>query len=109
MRPEPVKQIGVRLPHSLWVKLALEAKVRDESISDLVRDAIELFLDDITPGHCSYCHTHNSPDARYCQKCGHALTEDTKKEDEVMRSLIEEHPDIFKVVADLLKKEKEKT
>lgn len=83
MKKEAVKQIGVRIPYSLWLKLSDEAKRREETVSDVVREACELLFNISSPGLCPSCHTQNNPEARYCSNCASPLIEETKDEEKV--------------------------
>ena len=78
---EDTKQIGIRIPISIYQELKLIAHNRGLSFTDIAVESFLEYLNTNTPGLCPSCHTQNPPDAKFCLSCGTALGEIISPED----------------------------
>ena len=70
------RPVSLRFPEELYSAIQVYAKATDRKASDIVFTACEEYLERITPGLCSHCHTQNQPEAKYCSSCGLPMTND---------------------------------
>lgn len=95
---------SVRLPKDIRDQLKEIAKKRGVSPSQIIVEACIQYIDSSTPGLCPFCHTQNAPDARYCQKCGEPLTEETMEKREAMKRLLQDETVFMEMVDAMLEK-----
>ena len=70
------RPVSLRFPEELYSAIQVYAKATDRKASDIVFTACEEYLERITPGLCSHCHTQNQPEAKYCSSCGLPVAND---------------------------------
>jgi predicted amidophosphoribosyltransferase len=71
---EGTKQMGIRIPISMYRKIKLIAHKRNLSVTNITIEALAQYLDNSTPGLCPSCHHQNEPDAKFCQHCGEPIS-----------------------------------
>jgi predicted amidophosphoribosyltransferase len=82
---EGTKQIGIRIPISMYQELKSIAKKKSVylkkniTLTDIAIEAFNKFLDTSTPGLCPSCHTQNEPSAQFCSSCGIPLEEEGRE------------------------------
>ncbi|MDD1729825.1 MAG: zinc ribbon domain-containing protein [Methanospirillum sp.] len=101
---ESTKQLGLRIPADQYNKLQDYAKSQNKSMTELIIRIFDDFLDASTPGLCQFCHTLNSLDASYCQKCGEPLTEEAKKESDRLKEYYNNEDVLIRIVEKMLEK-----
>jgi uncharacterized paraquat-inducible protein A len=92
---EETKQIGIRIPLSMYQEMRDIAYQKKLTITDVAIEAFESYLQTNTPGLCSKCHFQNRTDDDYCSKCGNALTEQAQETKEVLLTLLAQNPDVL--------------
>lgn len=70
---EATKQLGIRIPPSQYTDLQERAKANNITLTDLVIEIFDNYLNTSTPGLCPLCHTQNSPNAKFCSECSAPL------------------------------------
>lgn len=104
----PKRQITARIPEAVYLGAAKKADEKGVTFTEILIDALEMYLGSNIPGLCPKCHTQNDLDADYCKKCRQPLSDKAKEDMRKTEELIQSSPECMAIFQEFLHKMEQK-
>ncbi len=98
------KMVTTRLNLEQVEKIESIASERKLTVTDIITEAIEEYIERKNAQLCSSCKTFNQPDAKYCKNCGLPLNPEGLKELEDAKNLVRRNPALLYQLAQEIEK-----
>lgn len=89
------KTVSLRLIEDKASLLKVIADERDLTVTDIIGEAIDQYLEAVRPNLCQGCGTYNQIDARFCKNCGLPLNKEGLEELNSVRELVRKNPSLL--------------